>query len=636
MLDLFPGAPESPIQCRLRVVTFAADNPPKYEALSYCWGKDHNTKVIDLVGGPLISVTPNLELALWHLRLSYRVRTLWIDAICINQKNARERDSQIEIMSRIYRDAKRVVVWLGEASDTTEQAVLLLVKLSDAIEIFGENSQSRSVWDWPELKEFLGVKVGVLEYHRSGPVKALNDFMRLPWFGRLWIVQEVTSAKHIRIRCGKFHIPWRKLYAGLRFAAKCNIALNPHDTPAYISWSPFILRLETKGNIGLLYLLQEYRYALCTYPNDKIFALLGLSQLTHLSSLRLLQEEYSSINISPDSDMPVEELYKLLAYKLIKANGNLDILSVLGLYPTETTSPSRTETALPSWVPDWRPSIAVLPLLDYTRSGRAPKLYDASRESTASPELTGNTLVLNGFVYDTIIYISNEYELLRDDVLELGDSSPTLRGFRNIWIFMGPFFTWFFSFCRLWAQYDYIALRNGTGTRQELLDTYWQTIVCASKSEISTNPEIFGQNMNDQKYVELIKKWFRGRFFTRTAFRLGLSSPSLHIFPFCILLDFALMALLSLSCSLGTIYQPPPFVKIPGRKLARTQKSHLALVVAGAREGDSIGIFQGGKTPLIIRATGSGTWHILGDAYVHGIMKGEVWDELKCEEIQFD
>ena len=79
-----------------------------------------------------------------------------------------------------------------------------------------------------------------------------------------------------------------------------------------------------------------------------------------------------------------------------------------------------------------------------------------------------------------------------------------------------------------------------------------------------------------------------------------------------------------------------PLVKIGGRRLARTQRGHLALVVAGAREGDSVGIFQGGKTPLIIRATGTGTWQILGDAYVHGIMKGEVWDELKCEEIQFD
>lgn len=53
---------------------------------------------------------------------------------------------------------------------------------------------------------------------------------------------------------------------------------------------------------------------------------------------------------------------------------------------------------------------------------------------------------------------------------------------------------------------------------------------------------------------------------------------------------------------------------------------------------DSIGIFQGGKTPLIMRAraTGVETWKILGDGYIHGIMNGEVWDETKCEEIRFD
>jgi hypothetical protein len=107
-------------------------------------------------------------------------------------------------MSLIYRYAKRVVVWLGEASDTTEQALWFLDKLSDASEKFGgvEQRLVRSVWYWPELKEFLGVEVGVQAYYRPGPVQALNDFMQRPWFSRLWIVQEVTSAREIHVLCG--------------------------------------------------------------------------------------------------------------------------------------------------------------------------------------------------------------------------------------------------------------------------------------------------------------------------------------------------------------------------------------------------------------------------------------------------
>jgi len=68
----------------------------------------------------------------------------------------------------------------------------------------------------------------------------------------------------------------------------------------------------------------------------------------------------------------------------------------------------------------------------------------------------------------------------------------------------------------------------------------------------------------------------------------------------------------------------------------RTKKGHLALVTSRAVKGDSIGIFQGGKTPLVMRPTSTGNWCMLGDGYVHGIMKGEIWDKFECEEIQFD
>jgi hypothetical protein len=71
-------------------------------------------------------------------------------------------------------------------------------------------------------------------------------------------------------------------------------------------------------------------------------------------------------------------------------------------------------------------------------------------------------------------------------------------------------------------------------------------------------------------------------------------------------------------------------VKVSGRRLARTRKGHLALVTPRARDG------EGGKTPLIMRSTSIGTWWMIGDGYVHGIMKGEVWDKYECEEIRFD
>jgi hypothetical protein len=141
--------------------------------------------------------------------------------------------------------------------------------------------------------------------------------------------------------------------------------------------------------------------------------------------------------------------------------------------------------------------------------------------------------------------------------------------------------------------------------------------------------------MEQHKFVKLFKMWFHGRVFTRLAFRYGLSSPSLPIFPLCVLLDMVLLALISQG-TLSVYVRLFSLLRIAGRRVVCTRKGHLGLVVPGARVGDSIGIFQGGKTPLIMRATGVGTWRILGDGYIHGIMNGEVWDESKCEEIRFD
>ncbi|KAK4167756.1 heterokaryon incompatibility protein-domain-containing protein [Cladorrhinum sp. PSN259] len=95
-------------------------------ALSYVWGDPTVTRCIS-VDGQDFKVTTNLGDALLELRDRRRQRKLWVDAICINQQDAREKSSQIPLMSQIYRDATRVIVWLGP-SDPTTRAVISYVE----------------------------------------------------------------------------------------------------------------------------------------------------------------------------------------------------------------------------------------------------------------------------------------------------------------------------------------------------------------------------------------------------------------------------------------------------------------------------------------------------------------------------
>lgn len=92
---------------------------PRYEALSYTWAmEDGDVSLSSQIrcNGGRIWVTKTCELALRYLRKSDSSRVLWVDAICINQKDADERGHQVGIMRDVYSKAAEVVVWLGETS----------------------------------------------------------------------------------------------------------------------------------------------------------------------------------------------------------------------------------------------------------------------------------------------------------------------------------------------------------------------------------------------------------------------------------------------------------------------------------------------------------------------------------------
>src|SRR5271155_4455834 len=106
---------------RVNLVTFALETSPKHEALSYVWGDPDRTEPIECNGEPF-KVTENLFSALSHLHYRDRIRLLWVDAVCINQKDNSEKSHQVSIMGSIYRRAERVLIWLGPAADQSDVA----------------------------------------------------------------------------------------------------------------------------------------------------------------------------------------------------------------------------------------------------------------------------------------------------------------------------------------------------------------------------------------------------------------------------------------------------------------------------------------------------------------------------------
>jgi hypothetical protein len=137
-----------------------------YEALSYVWG-NAKKKLRIFMHGHSFEVTVNLYAALLRLRNHSTERILWVDAICIDQANQEEKGHQIQSMAKIYSQANRVTVWLGEAADDSDQAL-------EEIRVTGGKISTHSL-----NKEVIG--------------KAVLALLQRPWFRRIWVREQILN-----------------------------------------------------------------------------------------------------------------------------------------------------------------------------------------------------------------------------------------------------------------------------------------------------------------------------------------------------------------------------------------------------------------------------------------------------------
>lgn len=89
-----------------------------------------------------------IEFSLQQMRLPTDSLKLWADAICINQADAEEKRSQVEIMRDIYVSAHQTWVWLGLPAADSDEAMGTVQKLHYPGLSPAELRQvSREAWD---------------------------------------------------------------------------------------------------------------------------------------------------------------------------------------------------------------------------------------------------------------------------------------------------------------------------------------------------------------------------------------------------------------------------------------------------------------------------------------------------------
>ncbi|CVL08087.1 related to HETEROKARYON incompatibility protein [Fusarium mangiferae] len=260
LLRLLPHQDEhAPIQCRLFDCALADSGSTRpYSALSYVWGSENKPQSISIDGCDL-PIGENLYMALSHLRDRSIERTIWIDAICINQRDPKEKGQQVQSMAKIYAKASRVIVWLGGATPDSDQAL-------EEIRIATEQRTKRPINE-----------------------SAILGLLEGPWFQRIWVLQEVAAARHVLIKCGPTEIDGYAFCSGLN-ALNLSYRTHPDLRPLIRSVS-YLIRgavfrprcaTSRSGRFSLDIcplgtLVDMYHTRQATERRDKVYALLGMS-----------------------------------------------------------------------------------------------------------------------------------------------------------------------------------------------------------------------------------------------------------------------------------------------------------------------------------------------------------------------
>jgi hypothetical protein len=311
---------------------------PEFEALSYCWGPallgehvtmeasdgHHNGKT-----EVNVPVTDNLASALRYLRRPSSTRTLWVDALCINQADGHERSRHVARMGSVYQLATRVVAWLGPESDDSTLALDTLEHLGKQIEMKSSGQIPSPIADHPE-------------WYANYPcnrktITALKSLLHRHWTQRLWVWQEIVLANNDALmQCGHKTILWYYMRRGIVLLRETNlpdVEMRSGLISTTMCWLPYIFETDALDWRDVSKLLQSTSQAGCTDPRDRIYGVLGMCP------------REVAARIKPDYTLSHAQIYRDFFKQIVEQYGKLILLQHCDLLQRRMEGPT--------WVPDW-------------------------------------------------------------------------------------------------------------------------------------------------------------------------------------------------------------------------------------------------------------------------------------------
>ena len=616
IMELLPGKKEDAIQCYL-TSELRQDAINNYDAVSYTWGESTDPFGI-ICCNETLSATTNLVDALREIREIQRQypktpRRLWVDAVCIDQDNNKERNHQVKQLGQVYQNARQVFACLGPDKYGIAKDCFDIIRkwngyLDQQFRIYGHTRNIPPLEPPPHL---------CIDADEGSKLETL---MKRPWFSRVWVLQEAGLAKDCLLIWGNQSMSLEEL---IEFACFCDgrtdiARLIGSDLSIFRFWrlvflcvyrtynnveswrctKPLIRSLNQKyhDSPGLfLDVLQVGKSLSATNGRDYIYAFLG-NPLAYSNDGKLL--------IEPDYDKAEKDVYCDAALAFLERKHESPYVLC---FVQHSSADEVTGSRGPSWAPKWKPQEDPTPFytignigLNFKAGGLIDRLQYRHHRGFGAERL----LSLQGILFDYLAWTS---EPLRTENFALNPTQwdAELRTSQQTYIDM----LWkdvLLAFHQLYgpAKAPESALIDGNFS-YTLVTGYNNLRVIKSKEH----------RKKFKAYHQALKSAGRPEDYSGAALSSGKQA--------C---DASRYEVNTRNCS--------------GRRLALTRYGRFALVPQFAKPGDICCVFLGMTTPFIIRQAvmknhDRGEYHhLVGEAYIHDVMQGKLVDELDRGDIE--
>ncbi|EPE28090.1 hypothetical protein GLAREA_04881 [Glarea lozoyensis ATCC 20868] len=568
-----------PIVIDLMTVKFGHPEMPKYAALSYHWGKpvfDHFL----ISEGKKLQINESLHNCLKRHRQDKleKPHYLWVDAICINQKDSEELVGQILQMRKIYQTAEVVFVDFGNTTLQFYFAYDLLYRLKIASNILKEHLK-----DGVEIRDYIS-RHDLLPSLEGQEWGILRQLFTSSWLKRTWTIQEVTLARDVRCRYGRFNFEWESLVHAFEFQS---------NQPQSINWSA---RISLAAQLGLanfyrlvligmdyklkrlkpLQLLWRTRDCEVSNPRDKVIALLGLFP----GRFATFRPDYT---VSPEMLFHRFTVHVLQSYMFTSEQAS--ILSYAGLHRRVLSG------HLPSWAPDWTSLSTEGPVVfatireqPYSCAGKSVPMLQSFGDGGAERNMLASRSLLVG----KTLYLTSNCDLDGDHETEVEriETYPQKQ-----WL------KWHNEIVELVSK---LRATEGRLSYPDVDDALARTLL-ADDTYAEGNATHNTSPILDPKkaYAEAIAQITTGDRDLRFTTPAGL-------------------------------FKTQTLTVSRQRRFAVTDTGFMGLVPSCTEIGDEIYILGGVTVPYVLRAcrerimAKTQKFQLIGDSYVHGVMDGEL------------